>query len=69
MLYYKATAGCGVGGVGSRCASAPPRVSHPGSCSGVAAPPVAFPRPYYMPYTPSMLTGPIRMALFSASVG
>ena len=39
MLYYKATAGCGARVLGrSRCASAPPRFSHPGSCSGVAAP-------------------------------
>ena len=58
MLYYKATAGCGVGGLWSRCASAPPRVSHPGSCSGVAAPYVARPRPCA---TRSTLTGPIRI--------
>ena len=31
MLYYEATTGCGVGGLGSRCAGAPPRVSHPAS--------------------------------------
>ena len=40
MLYHEAIAG-GLWGVGgwlrSRCAYAPPRVSHPGSCSGMAA--------------------------------
>ena len=38
MLYYEATAGCGLGWVGSSARMrAAPRLAHPGSRSGVAA--------------------------------
>ena len=59
-LYYKATAGCGVGvfcgGLGAQAHR--PRCSHPGSCSGVAAPACDLPLSFA---TRCTLTGPIRM--------
>ena len=48
----------GYGGLGSRCACAPPRVSHPGSRSGVAALLAVLLRPSA---TRRTLTGPIRI--------
>ena len=39
MLYYKATAGCGVRVLGPGAQAHRPRFSHPGSCSGALPPP------------------------------
>ena len=61
MLYYKATAGCGVGmfvGVSARKRAAPVTLILPGSRSGVAAPIRGLPLPFA---TRCTLTGPIRM--------
>ena len=58
MLYYKATAGCGLGWVGVSGARAPPPSAYPVSRSGVAAPSTVPPRPRSALIT---LTGPIRI--------